>query len=101
MKRNKGKKDEREASRFILSYLLENPDAGDTLEGIVEWWLLHQKIRYETRNVSQAIAELVSDGLIVTQKGPDSRIIYRANRSSEDIQAMLGKMQSLSDDDAS
>jgi hypothetical protein len=99
MKRNKGK-DEREASLYILSYLLEHPDAGDTLEGIVEWWLLHQKIRYETRNVSQAISELVADGLIVTQKGTDSRIIYRANRSSDDIQAMLGKMRSLSDDDA-
>ena len=100
MRRNE-QKDERQARRYILSYLLEHPDAGDTLEGIVEWWLLHQKIRFETRNVSQAIAELVAEGLITTQQSSDSRIIYRANRSSDDIQAMLGKMRSLSDDDAS
>ena len=100
MRRNEHK-DERQARRYILSYLLEHPDAGDTLEGIVEWWLLHQKIRFETRNVSQAIAELVAEGLITTQQSSDSRIIYRANRSSDDIQAMLGKMRSLSDDDAS
>jgi hypothetical protein len=24
----------------ILEYLLRNPDAGNTIEGIVEWWLL-------------------------------------------------------------
>lgn len=104
MRRNQSKdenKDERQARRYILGYLLEHPEAGDTLDGIVEWWLLHQKIRYETRNVSQAIAELVAEGLIVTQKGPDSRTIYKANRSSENIKAMLGEMQSLSDDDAS
>lgn len=100
MRRDKSK-DERETRRYILGYLLEHPDAGDTLDGIVEWWLLHQKIRFETRNVSQAVAELIKQGLIVTHKGPDSRIIYKANRNSENIQNMLGEMQSLSDEDAS
>ena len=100
MRRNKSK-DEREARRYILGYLLDHPDAGDTLDGIVEWWLLHQKIRFETRNVSQAVAELIAQGLIVTHKSPDSRIIYKANRSSEAIQSMLGAMQSLSEEDPS
>ena len=100
MRRNKSK-DEREARRYILGYLLEHPEAGDTLEGIVEWWLLHQRIRFETRNVSQAVAELVAQGLIVKLKGPDSRIIYKANRSSENIQTMRGAMQSLSDENNS
>jgi hypothetical protein len=100
MRRDKSK-DEREARRYILGYLLEHPDAGDTLDGIVEWWLLHQRIRFETRNVSQAVSELIAQGLIVTQKGPDSRIIYKANRNSESIQTMLGEIQSLSDEDAS
>jgi hypothetical protein len=94
-------KDKQQASRYILGYLLDHPEAGDTLEGIVEWWLLHQRIRFETRNVSQAVAELVAQGLIVKQKGPDSRIIYKANRSSENIQTMLGAIKSLSDEDDS
>lgn len=75
-------KEKREACQYILAYLLENPDAGDTFEGIVEWWLLHQKIRFETRTVSLAIAKLVADGLIVEQKGSDSRVIYRANQAT-------------------
>jgi hypothetical protein len=91
-------KEKRQACHYILAYLLENPDAGDTLDGIVEWWLLNQRIRFETLTVSQAVARLVADGLIVEQKGPDSRIIYRANRTSENIQAMLSEMRSLSDD---
>jgi hypothetical protein len=77
-------KDKHQACRYILNYLVEHPDAGDTLDGIVEWWLLNQKIRFETRIVSQAVAELVAQGLIVEQKGPDARTIYRAKRSNED-----------------
>lgn len=99
MKRNQSK-DKRQACHYILSYLVDHPDAGDTLDGIVEWWLLHQKIRFETRTVSQAVAELVAQDLIVEQKGPGTRIIYRANRSDENIQAMLGHMRAFSDEDA-
>ena len=90
--------EKRQACFYILAYLLENPNAGDTLDGIVEWWLLHQKIRFETQTVSQAVSKLVADGLIVEQKGPDSHVIYRAKGSSENIQAMLNEMKSLSDD---
>ena len=99
MKRNQSK-DKQQACRYILGYLVEHPEAGDTLEGIVEWWLLHQKIRFETRTVSQAVAELVAQELIVEQKGPDARTVYRANRNSENIQAIVRKLRALSDDDA-
>jgi hypothetical protein len=91
-------KEKRQACHYILAYLLENPNAGDTLEGIVEWWLLNQTIRFETLAVSQAVTKLVADGLIVEQKGPDSRTIYRASRASENAQAIRNEMRSLSDD---
>jgi hypothetical protein len=93
-------KDKREACHHILGYLVDHPDAGDTLDGIAEWWLLHQKIRFETRTVSRAVAQLVAQDLIVEQKGPDGRLIYRANRSWEKTQAMLGQMRALSDDES-
>jgi len=91
-------KEKRQACQHILGYLLDNPDAGDTLEGIADWWLLKQRIRFETLTVAQAVAQLVNDGLISAQQGPDSRIVYRANRSSENIQALLYEMQNSSDD---
>ena len=90
--------DKDKACQHILGYLLDNPDAGDTLEGIADWWLVKQRIRFETLTVAQAVAQLVNDGLISPQQGPDSRIIYRANRSRENIQALLYEMQNSSDD---
>jgi hypothetical protein len=90
--------EKRQVCHYILAYLLENPDAGDTLDGIVEWWLLNQRIRFETLTVSQAVTKLVADGLIVEHKGPDSRIVYRANRTGETIQATLNEMRSWSNE---
>ena len=90
-------KEKREACQYILGYLLDNPNASDTLDGIMDWWLLNQKIRFETRIVIQAVAKLVADGLIVEQQGPDSRTIYRVNRS-EDIKDILREVRNLSDD---
>jgi hypothetical protein len=71
---------QREACHYILAYLADNPDAGDTLDGIVEWWMLTQTIKFETHTVSQAVAKLVAEGLIV-EKRIDSRVIYKVNRT--------------------
>jgi DNA-binding MarR family transcriptional regulator len=89
-------KEEQDACYHILGYILDNPNAGDTLDGIAAWWLLHQRTRFETQTVSQALTKLVQDGLIVAQRSPDSRIIYRANQTSGSVQAMLTEMRRLS-----
>ncbi len=74
----------------ILGYLVENPEVQDTLEGIVEWWLLEQQIKRQTAKVKEALAELVSKGLILERKGKDSRTHYRINRRKyKEIQALL------------
>jgi|SRR5690348_15605311 len=77
--------EQREARHYILSYLLENPDAGDTFDGIMEWWLLSQKIKFETRIVSEAVSKLIADNLIVEHRRADSRVIYKINRTGENI----------------
>ena len=64
----------------ILAYLCDNPNAGDTFDGIVEWWLLQQRIKFETRNISEAVRKLVAEGLIVEDEGFDSRVTYRVNQ---------------------
>lgn len=76
-------KEQRDIGYYILAYLSDNPDAGDTFDGIVEWWLLDQRIKFETRNVSEAVARLVSEGLIVEHEESDSRVIYKVNRAME------------------
>jgi len=68
----------------ILAYLVDYPKAQDTLEGIVEWWLLEQKIKYETSRVKEALADLVAMEVLLERKGPDSQIHYRINQSRYD-----------------
>ena len=71
----------------ILKYLLEHPDAQDTLEGIIEWWLLQQKIKFQTARVKEALLELVVKGFILEPNETDlgelkeDKILYRMNRS--------------------
>jgi hypothetical protein len=85
-------KEQREVCYYILGYLADNPDAGDTFDGIVEWWLLDQRIKFETRNVSEAVSQLVSEGLIVEHEQADSGTIYRVNRTrKKTIRAILNK----------
>jgi predicted transcriptional regulator len=74
----------------ILAYLAEHPKAQDTLEGIVEWWLLEQEIKRRTAMVQEALAELLTKGLVVERKGRDGRMHYRLNRHKrQEIAALL------------
>lgn len=65
-----------ETAYQILAYLRDNPDAQDTLEGIIEWWLLDRRIRDQTSRVKQALAYLSAQGLVVARTGTDSRTRY-------------------------
>lgn len=65
----------------ILAYLVRHPDARDTFEGIVEWWLLEQEIAEGAKAVKKVLAELVGEGLITEHRGADSRVHYQIDRS--------------------
>ena len=83
----------------ILAYLARNPDARDTLEGIVEWWLLDQQIERHVAAVEGALAELVAKELIVGRQGPESRTYYRLNRSKfGEIRLLLGQATKTASD---
>ena len=82
--------DESKIGNEILAYLIENPKAQDTFEGIVEWWLLEREIKFETARVKEAISDLVARGLILEKKGSDSQIHYRINQSKyKEIQELF------------
>jgi predicted transcriptional regulator len=70
-----------ELAREILAYLVDHPEAKDTLEGIVEWWLLRQQIERRVEQARIALAELVECGFIVERKGKDGRSMYLVNHS--------------------
>ena len=81
--------DESKIGNEILAYLIDHPNARDTLEGIVEWWLLEQQIKFQTARVKDALSDLVARGLILEKKGSNSQIHYRINQS------MLKEIQEL------
>ena len=62
----------------IRSYMARNPNASDTREGIVEWWLLEHRIRRRTALVQEALGELVERRL-VSKSIISGRRRYRLN----------------------
>ena len=66
----------------IVAYLAENPDAEDTVEGIVQWWLLEQGIQRTTAEVKAALDKLAAWNLVALRLGADGRIYYRAGRGN-------------------
>jgi hypothetical protein len=68
-----------EIRKEVLAYLAESPLARDTLEGIVEWWLLKQEIRHTISEVEAVLENLVAQSLVSAARGADGRIYYRAH----------------------
>ncbi len=64
------------AAREILSYLVEHPDAKDTTEGIMNWWLSKGDTERERDEVQKAIDFLVAKGWLVMREIADSKKIY-------------------------
>ncbi len=74
----------------ILSYLVDHPGAGDTAEGIVDWWLAQGDVSIKRDCVEQALDELLQRDLITVVRAADSRSHYRLNAEwIEDIRFLL------------
>jgi len=63
----------------LLSYLLEHPKADDTVEGIVEWWLLKQEVQRRTAMVKEVLKDLVRKEFVIETPRKDGRLHYRLN----------------------
>ena len=79
-----------EVAREILAYLSDHPEARDTLEGIVQWWMLERKIRHQIALVREAIQELVGKGFLLEEPIPGSKKSYQVNpRKQREIQRLI------------
>ncbi len=47
------------------------------MEGIVEWWLLEQRIQQTSSAVEQAIEALAAKGIVEGFRATDGRVHYR------------------------
>jgi len=74
----------------ILQYLLEHPDAKDTLEGIAQWWLLKRYHEQRVVDVQRAVNGLLAKDLIVETRREGSPPHYGINHHREaEIAEML------------
>lgn len=61
----------------IKRYLKKHPQAADTLEGIVNWWLLRQRYEIAEEVVNKALEVLVEQGTVAKMNPKGSKPIYR------------------------
>jgi len=64
-------------ARRLLDYLEKNPDAGDTLEGIANWWLEQQRVEQVVDEVAEALDYLVQIGVVQVHKLRGGVPIYK------------------------
>ena len=84
--------DESQIGNEILAYLVDHQKAQDTLEGIVEWWLLERSIKFQVAQVEKALAVLVEKGFVREQSGRNGRKRYEINqRKHTQIKAFLDR----------
>lgn len=64
--------------RKILEYLAEHPDAKDTLDGVIQWWLPQTPRRLGPSEVQRALDTLEQQDWITAKRGPTT-ILYGVN----------------------
>lgn len=64
----------------ITQYLNKHPQAADTLEGIVHWWLLRQRYERAVTLVGDALELLVQQGILSKIVSHGSQTIYTMKR---------------------
>ena len=62
--------------KAILEYLVNHPQAADSVEGVTRWWLAHNGSAPASSDVESALATLVERGLLRRVELPDGTVLY-------------------------
>ena len=65
-----------EIARQIERYLAVHPNAADSLEGILRWWLTRQRYEDSAQQVRQALERLLQQGTITTRVLSGGKTLY-------------------------
>jgi hypothetical protein len=63
----------------ILDYLARHPDAQDTIDGILHWWVLDSCIRKWSPTIAETVAQLVERGFLEMKPSADGHVFYRVS----------------------
>jgi Fe2+ or Zn2+ uptake regulation protein len=73
-------KRDQEIIERIMKYLQEKPEAGDTLEGISQFWLEFERVDHSVDEVSNALESLVRQGAVTKVESMGGLPIYKLTR---------------------
>jgi hypothetical protein len=63
----------------ILDYLARHPDAQDTIDGIMHWWVLDACIRNWAPKIAEIVMQLVEQGFLEQKPSADGHVFYRVS----------------------
>ena len=76
----------------ILRYLIKYPDAKDTIQGIVHWWLPRTPVERREIEVQKALEVLVARGWVTQRQITPFQQLYGLNKDKvEEINKFLGE----------
>ena len=55
---------EPELELAVRHYLAEHPEAMDTTEGIAEWWIMRERIRFDLAALTRILHRLTEEGIL-------------------------------------
>jgi hypothetical protein len=80
--------------RHILQYLIDHPDAKDTTQGILRWWLVGGLAVWNEAAVQGALDALVARGWLTQRQTTSSQHLYGVDREKlEEIKVFLRKRE--------
>jgi hypothetical protein len=68
----------------IQTYFAGRPEAWDSADGILRWWLPRVRLEESMRDLQQALDDLVERGIVVRREVAGGRVVYgRAPHTAE------------------
>ena len=66
---------------MVINYLLDKPDAMDTIQGIAEWWILKEQVKLTIKKVNNAIDYLLEKEYLKTVDYDGQDTYFQLNKS--------------------
>jgi hypothetical protein len=63
----------------ILDYLARHPEAQDTLDGILHWWVLDSCVKRWAPRIADTVAKLVEEGFLQEKRSSDGQTFYHVS----------------------
>lgn len=76
---------EKELAEAILEYLVEHPQASDTIEGIANWWIMRQHVRVEVNILVKVLKQLMNNGFLEKLGEGDNALYHLTTKNHSNL----------------